>query len=115
MDVPADLYVLAIMGHSGMGGGTGIVEMNDGVNDYVSAYHRRLEICNDPIDADHVARYIDQGLPLMWSCWVRDSVEKNGQRRNERSQVGGRPERLRRQAESARPEAGRFLRPPTIR
>jgi hypothetical protein len=44
--------------------------MRAGVDDYVSAYHRRIEVVTDPIDTDHIARYIDKGLPLMWTCFV---------------------------------------------
>ena len=75
MDVPADLYVLAIMGQTGFGGGTNIGQMEAGVNDYVSAYHRRIEAYDAPLDVAHVAKYIDQGLPLMWTCWVDKPVE----------------------------------------
>ena len=75
MDVPADLYVLAIMGQTGFGGGTDIGQMEAGVDDYVSAYHRRIETYDAPLDVAHVAKYIDQGLPLMWTCWVDRPVE----------------------------------------
>ena len=75
MDVPADLYVLAIMGHTGLGGGTNTQLMQQGVDDYVSAYHRRIESYDAPLDVSHIAKYIDQGLPLMWTCWVDRPVE----------------------------------------
>jgi hypothetical protein len=75
MDVPADLYVLAIMGQTGFGGGTSVDQMEAGVQDYVSAYHRRIETYDAPLDVAHVAKYIDQGLPLMWTCWVDKPVE----------------------------------------
>ena len=75
MDLPADLYVLAMVGHSGLGGGTDTSTMNVGIDDYVTAYHRRLELYGDPVDAEHVARYIDQGLPLAWACFVSQPVE----------------------------------------
>jgi hypothetical protein len=75
MDVPADLYVLAIMGDSGLGGGTNLERMKAGVDDYVSAYHRRIENYDGPLDVAHIAKYIDQGLPLMWTCWIQEQVE----------------------------------------
>jgi hypothetical protein len=75
MDVPADLYVLAIMGQTRLGGGTSTDAMQAGVDAYVSAYHRRIETYDAPLDVSHVARYIDQGLPLMWTCWVTKPVE----------------------------------------
>ena len=39
-------------------------------------YHRHVESCSDPVDAEHVAHYIDQGLPLLWSCWSPYTIEK---------------------------------------
>jgi len=76
MDIPADLYVLAILGNSGLGGGTSVEGIRAGVDDYVSAYHRRIEVLDMPLDVEHVSKYIDQGLPLMWTCWVTDLGEK---------------------------------------
>jgi hypothetical protein len=75
MDVPADLYVLAIMGGAGLGGGTSTAAMQAGVDGYVTAYHRRIEIYDAPLDVIHIQKYIDQGLPLMWTCWVVKPVE----------------------------------------
>ena len=83
MDVPADLYVLAIMGNSGLGGGTSFHLMEAGVGDYVSAYHRRIENYDGAFDVSHIAKYIDQGLPLMWTCWVTKPVELQTSRNTE--------------------------------
>jgi hypothetical protein len=70
MDVPADLYVLAMLGGTELGGGTSPERVRAAMDDYVSAYHRHIEVTDDPPDVAHVATYIDQGLPLMWDCWV---------------------------------------------
>jgi hypothetical protein len=77
VDVPADMYVLAMLGNSGMGGGTSFAGIRDGVNDYVEAYGRRIESADVPLDVDHVSKFIDQGLPLMWGCFVITDVEKS--------------------------------------
>ena len=50
--------------------------MRAGVDDYVNAYHRRIEVIDDPLDVLHVSRYIDKGLPLMWTCFVTELGEK---------------------------------------
>jgi hypothetical protein len=75
MDVPADLYVLAAMGGAGLGGGTTTSGMQGGVENYVSAYHRRIETDDDPLELPDVAKYIDQGLPLMWGCTSTQPIE----------------------------------------
>jgi len=76
VDVPADMYVLAMLGNSGAGGGTSIEALRYGVNDYVEAYHRRIEETDGELnDINDVSKFIDKGLPLMWACNVVKQVE----------------------------------------
>jgi hypothetical protein len=77
VDVPADMYVLAMLGNSGMGGGTSLAAIRAGVDSYVESYGRRIETADVPLDVDHVSKFIDQGLPLMWGCFVTKDVEKS--------------------------------------
>jgi hypothetical protein len=77
VDVPADMYVLAMLGNSGMGGGTNPAALRTGLNDYVSSYGRRIEMASVPIDISHISKFIDQGLPLMWACLATDDSEKS--------------------------------------
>lgn len=77
VDVPADMYVLAMLGNSGMGGGTNPSFIRAGVNDYVGSYGRRIEIANIPLDTVHISKFIDQGLPLMWTCFAMTDIEKD--------------------------------------
>jgi len=77
VDVPADMYVLAMLGNTNLGGGASIEAIRAGVNDYVESYGRRIEIADVPLDIVHVSKFIDQGLPLMWTCFVQKDVEKN--------------------------------------
>ncbi|HUB68065.1 MAG TPA: hypothetical protein VL981_11330 [Candidatus Methylacidiphilales bacterium] len=76
VDVPADMYVLALIGDTNFWGGTNFDIMREAVNSYVESYHRRVEMANVPLDVDHLTKFIDQGLPLMWSCFYVKSVEK---------------------------------------
>ncbi len=77
VDVPADMYVLAMLGNSGMGGGTNVYALRAGINDYVGSYGRRIETTNAPLDVPHISKFIDQGLPLMWSCLDMKDIEKD--------------------------------------
>ena len=77
VDVPADMYVLAMLGNSDMGGGTSFAATREGVDSYVEAYGRRIESADVPLDVAHVSKFIDQGLPLMWGCCVIEDVEKS--------------------------------------
>lgn len=66
MGVPADMYVLAMAGQSGAGGGTSIQGIAAGANDAVRRGGRKIETTSVKIDPASVAKYIDRGLPVMW-------------------------------------------------
>lgn len=66
MGVPADMYVLAMAGQSGAGGGTSIQGIANGAKDAVSRGGRKIESASIKIDPASVAKYIDRGLPIMW-------------------------------------------------
>lgn len=67
MGVPVDMYVLAMAGQSGAGGGTSIVAIANGAKDAVSRGGRKLESVSLKIDVASVSKYIDRGLPIMWT------------------------------------------------
>ena len=66
MGVPADMYVLAMAGQSGAGGGTSIQGIANGANDAVRSGGRKIETTSVKIDPASVSKYIDRGLPVMW-------------------------------------------------
>jgi hypothetical protein len=66
MGVPADMYVLAMAGQSGAGGGTSIQGIAAGANDAVRRGGRKIETTSVKIDPASVAKYVDRGLPVMW-------------------------------------------------
>lgn len=76
VDVPADMYVLAMMGNTRLGGGTSLGAIRSSVDTYVESYGRRVEVADIPLDVTHISKFIDQGLPLMWGCVVDDDIEK---------------------------------------
>jgi hypothetical protein len=67
MGVPADMYVLAMAGQSGAGGGTSIQGIANGAKDAVSRGGRKLDSVSLKIDPSSVSKYIDRGLPVMWT------------------------------------------------
>ena len=67
MGVPADMYVLAMAGQSGAGGGTSIQGIANGANAAVRSGGRKLESVSLKIDIASVSKYIDRGLPVMWT------------------------------------------------
>ncbi len=82
------MYVLAMLGNTGMGGGTSVEAIRLGLNEYVEAYGRRIVDTDGRLEMSSVSRQIDKGLPLMWACMVEEEVEKTmNQRLGERRRV----------------------------
>jgi hypothetical protein len=70
MGVPADMYVLAMAGHSGAGGGTSLTALAAGAHDAVVAGGRKIEGGSmAKVDPTFVAKYVDRGLPIIWGMF----------------------------------------------
>ena len=69
MGVQADMYVLAMAGLSGAGGGTSVPAIAAGAKDAISKGGRKIESASMKIDPQTVAKYIDRGLPIMWGMY----------------------------------------------
>jgi len=69
MGVPADMYVLAMAGQSGAGGGTSVVAIAEGAKAAVTGAYRKIENVSMKVDPGTVDKYIDQGLPIMWAMF----------------------------------------------
>lgn len=66
MDIPADMYLLALAAHTGVGGGTTSGDMIQATASLISANGRELKPISGSIDPASIAKYIDEGLPIMW-------------------------------------------------
>ena len=66
MDIPADMYLLALAARTGAGGGTFIDNMHEAVSSLVSANGRELANLGSNLDLRTVSKEIDQGLPIIW-------------------------------------------------
>lgn len=72
MGVPADMYVLAMAGQSGAGGGTSLEAIREGASQSIVSAGRRISQQQVKLDAQSIARYIDKGLPLIWAMFSTD-------------------------------------------
>ena len=86
MDIPADMYLLALAGNTGVGGGTYMQQMLDATKSLISANGRELEEIGASLAPESIAEYIDQGLPIMWRFMSTPSFQlaanNNTARRN---------------------------------
>ena len=69
MGVPADMYVLAMAGNTGAGGGTSGEDIMWGARDAVTRAGRRLDSPALKLTPSAVAKFIDRGLPVMWGMF----------------------------------------------
>jgi hypothetical protein len=66
MDIPADMYLLALAANTGIGGGTTIDSMNEATKYLISANGRELKPIDPAMAPEYIAEHIDAGLPIMW-------------------------------------------------
>jgi hypothetical protein len=69
MGIPADMYVLAMAGGTRPGGGTSANDIAWAVRDAVTAAGRRMDSPSVKLNPESVAKFIDEGLPVMWAMF----------------------------------------------
>jgi len=74
--IPADMYVLAMAGQSGIGGGTSIGKIVENVRSYVSYAGRELSQERMDLRIKDVADFIDDGIPIMWTMMSSEPYNK---------------------------------------
>lgn len=66
-EIPADMYLIAVVANTSAGGGTYNHEIKAAMQPLLSSYGRDLIELKSQIEMDEIAKQIDRGLPLMWS------------------------------------------------
>jgi hypothetical protein len=66
MDIPADMYLLALAANTGVGGGTYANQMMEATKSLISTNGRELEAIGGSLAPESISEYIDAGLPIMW-------------------------------------------------
>lgn len=86
MDIPVDMYLLALAANTGVGGGTYTKEINDATSNILHSYGRKLSRCGEKPNLKTVAQQIDKGLPILWTLRSTPSFQNeandNTARRN---------------------------------
>jgi len=75
--VPADLYVLALMGKTGPGGGTTIASMENSVRSLAAAYGRAISSVSPSLDLPKLQAYFEKGIPLIWAMYTDPEVDRD--------------------------------------
>lgn len=88
MQIPADMYILAMAGQTEIGGGTSQKAMRQSVESYLASKSRSIKDINKPISIRNVQKYIDQGLPIIWWMYSTSAYNQYANRRtNKRLEV----------------------------
>jgi len=69
MQIPADMYLLAMAGQTQIGGGTSLANIIESIDGYVSSQNRSMKKINGEIKLRTVQKYIDKGLPMIWTMF----------------------------------------------
>ncbi len=74
MAIPADMYILAMAGDTEAGGGTSVAAITAGAREAVTRGGRRLDAESGKVSIRNVKKFIDRGLPIMWTMFSMDEV-----------------------------------------
>ncbi|MBU6181229.1 MAG: hypothetical protein KGR46_00255 [Verrucomicrobia bacterium] len=108
MGVPADMYVLAMAGDTGMGGGTSVDAIATGARESIVRSGRKIENVSARPEPREVSKYIDRGLPLMWAMFSTGEFNHAANSRiGPRKQMGD-PAEWRKSLADARKAAKKF-------
>jgi len=69
MQIPADMYILAMAGQTQVGGGTSLANIIDAVDGYVGSQNRSMKEIGGEIKLRTVKKYVDEGLPSIWTMF----------------------------------------------
>jgi hypothetical protein len=78
----ADMYLLAVAGGTGLGGGVSVERMLQAVGRDIKRKGRSFQTFDGPLSLKRIARFIDDGLPVLW---VMDSAEAFNDLANDRT------------------------------
>lgn len=86
LGVPADMYVLAMAAGTGLGGGTNVNALLEGVGRDIKRKGRSFNQWTGQMKIKDLAKYIDKGVPIIWGMcstevWNSTADERTKRRR----------------------------------
>ena len=83
LDVPADMYVLAMAGNTGFGGGTSVSALLEGVGRDIRRKGRTFDSWRGELKLKELARHLDKGVPVIWGMSSTDKFNETANKRTE--------------------------------
>ena len=75
--VPADLYLLALLGKTGIGGGTYVSSMENSARALAASYGRSITSVSPSLDLPKLESYFSRGIPLTWAMFVDEEINRD--------------------------------------
>ena len=75
--VPADLYLLALLGKTGLGGGTYVSSMENSARALAASYGRSITSVSPALDLPKLESYFERGIPLTWALFVDETINRD--------------------------------------
>jgi hypothetical protein len=76
MQIPADMYILAMAGQTQIGGGTSLSNLIESIDGYIASQSRSMKQLKETIKLRTVKKYIDKGLPIIWTMYSSREYNK---------------------------------------
>lgn len=84
LGVPADMYVLAMAGGTGLGGGTSVNALLEGVGRDIKRKGRSFNQWSGQLKIKELAKHIDKGVPIIWGMFSTDVWNSTANERSKR-------------------------------
>ncbi len=81
LGLSADMYVLAMTGNTGFGGGTSMYALFDGMGQYIRRKGRSFDNWSGEMKLKELAKYIDRGVPVIWGLSSTESFNETANAR----------------------------------
>lgn len=69
MQIPADMYILAMAGQTQIGGGTSLSRIIESIDSSISSQSRSMKEIPTELEIRTVQKHIDRGLPMIWTMY----------------------------------------------
>jgi len=75
--VPADLYLLALLGRTDVGGGTSPIAMENSARALAASYGRSITSVSPTLDLPKLETFFEKGIPLTWAMFVDEKLDRD--------------------------------------
>ena len=75
--VPADLYLLALLGRTDVGGGTSTTAMENSARALATSYGRTITSVSPTLDFPKLETFFEKGIPLTWAMFVDEKLDRD--------------------------------------